>query len=283
MLLFLIDPPTPETRFSYNGRFGPGLYPWDSLDCNRVPPRGILESLQRRFLLSGLGGLACLVTLAWCALFPFRLTDGDSCLYAAMGHEMALGGARDWVAPRWAFGGEAVCFHGGPPGGGWLPALLEKAGLPEGQAPLAANALGLILLLISLGSLAGWRAPDGGPGAAWLAMGILLLHFPLFKYVVRADLEIPFAACVTASLAAARSRSRWGPLALGAALGGALLVRGVFAAGILVVLLGDFLLFRAHAKRRPGRLLAGLGLAALIAGGFDLVHFLATGHSFWMA
>jgi len=227
--------------------------------------------------------LAGLVTLFWCALFPFRLTDGDSCLYAAMAHEMARGGASDWVAPQWAFRGEAVDFHGGPPGAFWLPALLEKAGLPEGQAPLAANALWLLLLLVSLGRLAGFRAPDGGPGAGWLAMGILLLHFPLFKYVVRADLEIPFAACAVASLAAARSRSRWGPLALGTALGGAILIRGIFAAGVLLVLAADGFLFRPHAERRTGRLLSGLALAVLLAAGFDLAHVLASGHSFWAA
>ncbi len=249
----------------------------------RGPLAGILETLQRRFLLTRAGGLAFFVTLAWCALFPFRLTDGDSCLYAAMGHEMAQGGIRDWAAPQWASGGEAACFDEGPPAAFWLTALLEKAGLPEGQAPLAANALWLILLLVSLGSLAGFRAPDGGPGAGFLAIGILLLHYPMFKYVVRAGLEIPFAACATASLAAARSRSRWGPLALGAALGGAILTRGVFAAGILPLLFGDFLVSRAPSERRWGRLLSGLGLAVLLAAGLELAHFLETGHSFWKA
>lgn len=217
---------------------------------------------------------AAALTLLWCALFPYRLTDGDSCLYAAMAHEMAQDGGRAWLAPTWAFRGARACFHENPPGALWAAATLECLGLPDGQAPLVANALALL----ALGAAAWWLA-GGRDGPGPLALGILLLHVPVAHYAVRFGIELPFAACFTASVAAARSDRPLAPIWTGVAAAGALLTRGVFALALPPLLLADAWL--AGSRRRLRRLAQGLLLALLLTLAFDWGHSRAAGHSFW--
>lgn len=217
------------------------------------------------------GAVAAALTLAWCACFPYRFTDGDSCLYAAMARDMAQGGREELLAPRWSLEGAPVCFHDDPPGAMWPAGLLGRLGLDDASAPLVANALALLAL-----AAATWRL--GGA----LAAGILLLHLPVLHYSVRFGLELPFAACFTAAVLAGRSCSRWAFLGLGLAAAGALLSRGVLALALVPVLLVDAAL--APDRGRRLRVLGlGFALAALGALLFDRGHAAVTGHGFWGA
>ncbi|MBC8330159.1 MAG: hypothetical protein H8E31_15590 [Planctomycetes bacterium] len=217
--------------------------------------------------------LAALLTVAWLWIVPYRLTDGDSCLYAAMGHEVAVEG--NWAAPTWAHGGERADFHENPPLVVWLPAALERAGLDARQAPVIANALWLWLLAAAM-----WRLAGGWRGAGALALGALMLHYPVAKYVVRASLELPFAACAVAAVACLRSARPAAFLWGGLFFAGAVLSRGVFALLVPAVWLVDARVGVRRPLRRPAAaLILGLSLAVL----FDLFHRRATGHGFWAA
>ena len=217
--------------------------------------------------------LAALLTIAWLLVVPYRLTDGDSCLYAAMGHEIAVEG--NWAAPTWAHGGDRADFHENPPLVAWLPAVLERAGLGTGNAPVVANGLWLCLLAAAM-----WKLAGGWRGAGALALGALLLHYPVAKYVVRASLELPFAACAVAAVAAMRSARPSAFLLAGLCFGGAILSRGVFALLVPALWLVDARVGLGRPLRRPaGALVRGLSLAVL----FDLFHRQATGHGFWAA
>ncbi|TAH38271.1 MAG: hypothetical protein EYC70_06510 [Planctomycetota bacterium] len=214
--------------------------------------------------------LAVAATLLLCAWLPYRLTDGDSCLYAAMAHDMAHGGGA-WLAPQWSFGAGRACFHENPPGAFWLAGLFGALGGNDVAAALLANALALWLLVAAT-----WRL--GGAVAA----GVLLLHLPVLHYTLRFGLEVPFAACFTGALAAARSGGRGAFLWTGLAAGGALLTRGVFALALAPLLLADAALSEQR-RRRLRRAAAALAVAALLALLFDLGHAAATGHGFWSA
>ncbi len=217
--------------------------------------------------------LAALLTVGWLLLVPYWLTDGDSCLYAAMGHEVATEG--NWCAPSWAHGGVRADFHENPPLAMWGIAALETAGLDHQRAPVVANALWLLLL-----AAATWRLGGGGRGAGALALAVLLLHYPVAKYVVRASLELPFAACAVAAVAAMRGARPRGMLWAGLFFGGALLSRGVFAVLVPALWLIDARVgLRRPLRRAIGALVLGSSLAML----FDLGHRLETGHGFWSA
>lgn len=217
--------------------------------------------------------LAALLTVAWLLLFPGRLTDGDSCLYAAMGSELAAGGS--WAAPTWARDGARADFHENPPLVCWPIAALELAGLDDRRAPVVANALWLLLLAAAM-----WRLGGGWGGGGAIALGVLLLHLPVMKYAGRASLELPFAACAVAAVAWLRRPGRAAVAWAGLFGGGALLARGVFA--LLVPAL--WLLDARLGVRRPLRRAAvALGISLALAAAFDLAHRSATGHGFWLA
>jgi 4-amino-4-deoxy-L-arabinose transferase-like glycosyltransferase len=232
-------------------------------------------------------------TVAIALVYPYRLTDGDSCLYAAMSHDMAMGGS--WVAPRWDFHGESfsllgpggVCFHDHPPGAFWLAAILERRGAPVERAALAANAL---WTLAAAGGVVAIARRFVARGAADFAGVVFLLHVGVMHYVQRAALELPLAATASWAIAAGLrlDRSRWWTFATAAALAGAVMVRGVFGlvpAGLLVLALLD-------PKLRPPwiRLAIALALAAGALWAFDRVHASQFGgmhqdrsHGFWSA
>ena len=213
------------------------------------------------------------------ALLPYRFTDGDSCLYAALAHEMAAEGA--WVAPTWAFEGKRACFHEHPPGGYWAAAALEGLGLGDAAAARVANAAALLALVAAVWWLAGPGAAAGGLGP--LTAALLLLHYPLWKYALRFGLELPFAACAVACFAAARRPGRGGAALAGLALAGAFLTRGAFGFAVPPLLLLDALRDGAS-LRAVARRMAAIGAAALVPLLlFDLAHAASTGHSFWLA
>ncbi|RMH03001.1 MAG: hypothetical protein D6702_07265, partial [Planctomycetota bacterium] len=217
--------------------------------------------------------LAALLTAAAALVWPPLYTDGDSCLYAALGHEVAGGGA--WAAPTWAHDGGRACFHENPPLVAWLPAALERTGLDDRRAPALANALWLLLL-----AAAAWRLAHGADGAGPLAWTAVLLTLPVLKAAGRCGLDLPFAACVTAAVACLRSRAATLRLAGGLAFAGAALARGPFA--LLVPALW-FLDARIGRRRslRPALAAGVLGLSLAVA--FDLAHRTAAGHRFWSA
>ena len=215
-----------------------------------------------------------------CLVLGMRLTDGDSCVYGALAHDMAAGSWRAWVAPQWAFDGRWTCFHEHPPGAMWPAALVEMAGADPLAAPLVANVLWQFAALAGVLALA---RPFVGRNAAWIAGAAFLLSIPALRYADRFALEFPIAAAAAWTIAAALrlGRSPWWTPALGVALAAAFLVRGAFA-GVPLVLLG-VLVCEPSLRPPPLRLLGGLAIAAALVLGFDLLHAAATGHAFWTA
>ncbi len=219
-----------------------------------------------------------LATVALTALWPFRLTDGDSCVYAAMAHDMARGGS--WIAPTWDFHGAAGCFHDHPPGAFWATALVERCGAPSLTAALVANVLWTFAAVAGVVALARAFVSKTAADFAGLAF---LLHLMTLRYVQRAGLEIPFAACASWTLAAAPrlGRHRGWIVVAGASLAGAFLVRdvmGLVPAALLVYAACD------KPLRPPlGRLAASLALTGALLVAFDRAHAGATGHGFWSA
>ena len=215
--------------------------------------------MRRRALLV----LAVLAVLLWSAFYPYMLTDGDSCLYAAMARDLARGDA--WAAPQWAYQDGVTCFHENPPGLLWPAALLLRCGLSDRAAPVLANTLALLAVAAGLWHLSGA-----------LAAGVWLLHWPVLHYAVRFGLELHFAAWFVAALAFLRTGFRWRFLAVGAALAGAALTRGAFALAL------PPLLWLARDRRGDRRqALFGCALAVLLLLGFDAAHRAASGHGFW--
>jgi len=218
------------------------------------------------------------VTVAIAALWPFRLTDGDSCVYAAMAHDMARGGS--WIAPTWDFHGAALCFHDHAPGAFWASALVEKLGAPSLTAALVANALWTFAAVAGVVALARLFVSKATADFAGLAF---LLHAAVMKYAQRAGLEIPFAATAAWTLAAGLrlERSPWWIVATAAGLAGSFLVRDVM--GLVPAALLVYAAIDKPLRPPIGRLAAAIALAAAALVAFDRAHASATGHGFWPA
>jgi 4-amino-4-deoxy-L-arabinose transferase-like glycosyltransferase len=224
--------------------------------------------------------VAVAATLVFVDLVPYRLTDGDSCDYAAMAHDMVDGGWRVWFAPMWDFHGAWVPFREHPPGALWLSALCEAAGARPANAALVANVLWTFAAVAGVVALARRFMSSATADLAGLTF---LLHAGVIRYVQRAGLELPLAACAVWTLAGAvRLRDAWWwTWVTGIALAGCFLVRGVFglvpAAVLAVVFIEPTL--RPPMSRLVGA--ASLAVGSLIA--FDALHFAAAGEEFWQA
>ncbi len=216
-------------------------------------------------------------TLLLVLLVPYHVTDGDSCLYSALAHDMARGGS--WVAPQWDFHGAPACFHEHPPGTFWASAALECAGFPRESASLAANALWTFAALAGVVALARRFV---SPRAALAAGVLFLLHLEVLRYAQRAALEVPLAAAASWALAGGLrlDRSRWWIAVTAVALAAAFLVRGALAAAPVAVLV--YALLERDLRPPPLRLAAAFAGAALLLLAFDRAHAAATGHGFWI-
>ena len=234
--------------------------------------------------------LAAVVAAVFCVLYPHLLTDGDSCVYAALGRSMARGTWQDWVAPQWSFHGAKACFHEHPPGAFWGTALVDLLGVDAARAALVANALWALVAasgVVALTRRLTMRTEGVGVHVAQIAGGVFLLHLTPLRYVQRAGIDFPFAACSVWAITAAlrlRESPRWA-LLLAAGLAGAFMTRGAFAGAPAVVV--GYLLFEPSLRpplRPPlGRTVVGvLGAVSLLAA-FDRLHAAATGHGFWLA
>jgi 4-amino-4-deoxy-L-arabinose transferase-like glycosyltransferase len=211
---------------------------------------------------------AVVSTVAIALAVPYHLTDGDSCAYAAMAHDIARG-VSSWCNPQWDFHGRIECFHEHPPGALWLSALVERLGAPEAKAALVANVLWTFAAMAGVVALARRFVSKG---AADLAGLVFVLHVGVMHYVQRAALEIPLAATAAWTVAAGLrlGGSRWWTVATAASLAGAILVRGVF--GLVPAALLVFLLFEPTLRPPWRRLVvAFLGAAAALCA-FDLAH-----------
>ena len=219
---------------------------------------------------------AIFLASAWLWIGGPPFTDGDSCLYAAMGRDMAASG--NWAAPTWAHNGVVEFFYENPPGAMWLSSLFQYFsldGFSGNSAPLLANVWWLGLLVASV-----WRLAGGRRGAGALAVFALVLCLPVSKYALRASLEIPFAACVCAALESLRARRRRGAILAGIFFAGAILCRGVFGLMLPLLWLADA---RVGHQRPMSRVLSAsvLGLSLVVL--FDLFHQLQSGGpSFWV-
>lgn len=173
------------------------------------------------------------------------------------------------------------CFHEHPPGAFWATAVVGAVGVPDTRAPLVANALWTLLAVGGVVSLTRRLADDAA--TALVAGAAFLLHAAMLRSVQRAALEVPYVACAAWSVAGAlrlRDGRGWG-IVVGAALAGAVLVRGAFAAVPATVV--ACLLLDVRLRPPPLRLAASvLGAAAAVLV-FDRLHAAATGHGFWGA
>lgn len=210
---------------------------------------------------------AVVATVVLVLALPYRFTDGDSCMYAAIAHDMARDGT--WLHPEWDFHGAAACFHEHPPGVMWMAALVERLGAPATKAALVANVLWTFAAVGGVIALARRFVSNAAADFAGLAF---LLHIAVMRYVQRSALEVPLAATASWTMAAGLrlgASRRW-TVATAASLAGAILVRGVFGlvpAALLVLLLLD------PALRPPWRrLVVVLAGAALVLFAFDRAH-----------
>jgi 4-amino-4-deoxy-L-arabinose transferase-like glycosyltransferase len=237
--------------------------------------------------------VAIVATVGLTLVIPYRLTDGDSCLYAAMAHDMAVG-RTSWTAPIWDFHGQSfgltgrgVCFHEHPPGAFWLAAIVERLGARVENAALAANAL---WTFAAVGGVIAIARRFTSRVTADFAGLVFLLHVGVMHYVQRAALELPLAATASWAVAAGLRLDRkwWWTLVAAIGVAGAVMTRGVLGlvpAGLLVVMLFD-------KKLRPPwpRLLVALVLATAALWAFDRAHASHFGgfdraeeHGFWKA
>jgi 4-amino-4-deoxy-L-arabinose transferase-like glycosyltransferase len=223
--------------------------------------------------------LAALVaTVAFAALFPYRVTDGDSCAYGSLGVEIARGGPGAWVAPTWDFFGVESAFHEHPPASFWPTAVLSVMGIPDATAPLAASALWHFAAVAGVIALARRVVGSGAADFAGLAF---LLHAAVMRSVQRVDLEVPLAACSAwCVVGALRLREGRGWIGVAAAgLAGAFLVRGVF--GVVPAAALAFVAVRPPLRPPLVRLALAVVVAAAALLVFDRLHALQTGRGFW--
>jgi len=230
---------------------------------------------QRRTALAWAASVVAALVLVLAV--PYHLTDGDSCLYSALAHDMARGGS--WVASTWDFHGAPACFHEHPPGTFWVSAVIEWLGAPRERASLAANALWTFAALSGVFALARRFVT---PRTALAAGVVFLLHLEVLRYAQRAALEIPLAAAGSWAIAAGLrlDRSRWWSVVAAVALAAAFLVRGVLAAAPVAVLI--YALLDRPVRPPVLRLGAAFAGAALLLLAFDRAHAAATGHGFWI-
>jgi 4-amino-4-deoxy-L-arabinose transferase-like glycosyltransferase len=188
-----------------------------------------------------------------------------------------------WIAPTWPAGRPetgpflehfAVFF--------WPGALFEKLGLPMGA--LLFNLISYAALCVGLRRLATALATpseEGPPPVDAAPIAFLVSPFGL-QYLLRANHEVPWAACTVLALAAVLSDGRRVNAVFGAACAGAFLMKGMLAL-LLFPAAAAALAVRGQLRRKAAVLALGLLAMALAAAAYELAYRRATGHGFFAA
>lgn len=217
----------------------------------------------------------------------FTSPDADSIRYATLSARLSELPVGRWVAPEW-WGLTTTDLSGyfleHPAGLFFVPAAMGRLGIPADQAPyIFGVGAGLAALL-----LCGRLIQELGSREDGRASLVLLQVMPLsFVFRVRDNHEYPMLVCLLVVLLGlariSRSWSRTAAVACG--LAAALLVKGVFAA---VVLMGAavWIIVNPTRESRTRQIVACLiGLAAMAAAAvaYDAWYQRATGGPFWSA
>lgn len=212
-------------------------------------------------------------------VFPYEYRDSDSLAYQHIARHLASRPLEEWIRPEWwGHGGNTGLFRDHPPGIFLLPAAWIRLGVPARSAPLVANFLYMLLLLLALHGLV---RKLSGHSAAWGSVFAFVLTPIFIQYLMRANHELPLALAVVAGLVGlSRCEESWRWSALyAAALLLALFTKGV--SGLALSLASAALWAVAFRTRRVLAVVAAghvLALAAVL--GFEALYRSASGESF---
>lgn len=220
-----------------------------------------------------------LLLAAIAVVFPYEYRDSDSLAYQHIARRLASRPTAEWIRPEWwGHGGNTGLFRDHPPGIFLLPASLIRLGVPGRSAPLVANFLYMLLLLLALHGLVKTLA---GNSAAWGSVFAFVLTPIFLQYLMRANHELPLALAVVAGLyglARCEESLRWSAL-YGAAMLLAVFTKGV--SGLALSLSSAALWAVAFRTRRVLWVIAAghlLALAAVL--GFEALYRSAAGEGF---
>lgn len=246
---------------------------------NSGEPAPSPEDLRRKLRLFLIFAALYLALAALAVVFPYEYRDSDSLAYQHIARLLADRPMADWVRPEWwGHAGNQGLFRDHPPGIFWLPATLIRLGVPGPSAPLAANFLYLLLLLLALHGLV---RKFSGPVAAWSAVFAFVLTPIFVQYLMRANHELPLTLAVVAGLyglSRCEDSLRWSAL-YAAALLLAIFIKGV--SGLALTLSSATLWAFVLRTRRVLSVIAAGHLFALAAvAGFEALYRSAAGESF---
>jgi 4-amino-4-deoxy-L-arabinose transferase-like glycosyltransferase len=243
----------------------------------------LLSRRERYAWLAGFVLIAALVVAT-----KFESHDADSVRYATLSSVLSTLPVERWIAPEWwgLTGDNPLTgyFQEHPAGLFFVPAFLGRIGVPADQAPYIFGIGVALAAVLLLGQLIG-RLTTREEGRAAL---VLLQIMPVaFVFRVRDNHEYPMLVCLLATLVGlARVSASWwwiGAVMFGVA--GALLIKGVFVAQILLGA-GLWILInptRASRQRQLAACAAAVILSAGVAWGYDVWYANVTGESFWRA
>jgi hypothetical protein len=231
-----------------------------------------------------LGAWCIAVAVASAAASQAVLRDPDSKLYASIERELANAPLSRWIAPEWPVRRvETGPFHEHLAVFFWPGALLEKIGVPMGA--LVFNLLSAAGLCLALRALARSNrtpgADDAGSAADLAPVAWLVSPFGI-QYLLRANHEVPWAACTVVAWAALLSGGRRSSLALAAAAAGAFLVKGMLALLLFPAAIAVLAARKELRARVPALALAAAAMG-VAAGAYELLYWSATGQSFFAA
>jgi hypothetical protein len=217
----------------------------------------------------------------------YRSRDPDSALYARLSGELARRPVSRWIAPEWngAWDQQGL-FREHPVGILVPPAVLIRAGVPDGQAAYIANMFYQAAVLALIPLVAGILVS----GVEARSLGWILQLVPVaFVYRIRANQEHPLLMCFLAMLYATH-RARRGPawlLLVVASFCALVLIKGAFAMFALVAAALWLVVVPPPRDRASGGdwwawggLVASVVAAAIMMTGYESVYVRTTGESF---
>ncbi len=229
-----------------------------------------------------------LLVAALLVLTRFTSADADSVRYATISATLSTLPVVRWVAPEWwglsPDNPLSGYFLEHPAGLFLIPAALGRLGVPAEQAPyIFGVAAGLAALLLAAYLVARLSSRETGRIAL-----VLLQLMPLaFVFRIRDNHEYPMLVCLLVSLVGLARLDRTWSWALAVAFGfsAALLVKGVFAA---IVLLGALLWILVNPTggsraRQIAACLAAVAVMGATAVVYDVWYAHVTGGPFWRA
>lgn len=243
----------------------------------------LLSSRERLVWLAGFLLIAGLIVAT-----KFQSHDADSVRYATISSVLSTLPVARWIAPEWwglsPDNPLTGYFQEHPAGIFFIPTFLGRIGVPADQAPyIFGVGVGLVALLLSAQLVGRLSSREHGRAAL-----VLLQIMPVaFVFRVRDNHEYPMLVCLLATLVGLDRVARsWRWVAVVAAgITGALLVKGVFVAMVLMAA-GVWILVNptgASRSRQIAACLVAVVVAGITALGYDVWYTRVTGGPFWSA